>query len=198
MLTVDPNDVTHFDRTKAELETFLLFAILVAGKKASMQAKKLDEFLSEYLQDGETPFDAMRRLLLTDTFSEAIRKHRLGQYTKLESCIPYMVQSKLDLSNCTVDELESIPYVSMKTSRFFLLHSRKNVEHAALDVHILRYMREKMGIDTPRQTPASKKKYKELESKFLDHCRAHGLTPSDFDLAIWIEGSSKAESKNGK
>ena len=44
-MTVDPYNITKYNRTKAELECFLLFCIVVAGKTAYIQAQKLDEFL---------------------------------------------------------------------------------------------------------------------------------------------------------
>lgn len=42
---IDPNNITKFYRTEAELEEFLLFCIIVAGKNSKIQAKKLAEFL---------------------------------------------------------------------------------------------------------------------------------------------------------
>ncbi len=42
---IDPRKVTKFDRTPEELEEFLLFSVVVAGKGAFQQAKKLDEFI---------------------------------------------------------------------------------------------------------------------------------------------------------
>ena len=42
---ITPTSITNYNRTEEELEEFLMFAILVAGKGAEMQAKKLDEFL---------------------------------------------------------------------------------------------------------------------------------------------------------
>jgi hypothetical protein len=43
-MTVDPYNITKYNRTEAELECFLLFCIVVAGKTAYIQARKLDEF----------------------------------------------------------------------------------------------------------------------------------------------------------
>lgn len=189
---IDPNDVTCFNRSEKELEAFLLFAILVAGKKASMQSRKLRDFLSRHCKsDNESPFDIIRRLIEQNEFSSAIRLDGLGQYRKLETCLPILVNSGIDLHNCSVEELESIPFIKMKTSRFFVLHSRRDAKYAALDVHILRYMREQMSIDAPYNTPSSKSKYLELEDAFLQHCESKNMTPSDFDLAVWIAGSSK-------
>ena len=43
---IDPRKVTKFDRTLEELEEFMLFAIVVAGKNAFQQARKLEQFLA--------------------------------------------------------------------------------------------------------------------------------------------------------
>jgi hypothetical protein len=40
-MTVDPYNITKYNRTEAELECFLLFCIVVAGKTAYIQARKL-------------------------------------------------------------------------------------------------------------------------------------------------------------
>ena len=189
---IDPNDVTRFNRSDSELEAFLLFAILVAGKKASMQSRKLKDFLTRNCAyEDESPFDIIRRLIKDGDLAYAIRVDGLGQYRKLETCLPILVNAQLDLNTCSVEELEAIPFIAMKTSRFFVLHSRQDAQYAALDVHILRYMRENMDIDTPRQTPSSKKQYLKLEQTFLKHCETNGLTPSNFDLAIWMAGANK-------
>ena len=38
---ITPTTITNYNRTEAELEEFLMFAILVAGKGAEQQALKL-------------------------------------------------------------------------------------------------------------------------------------------------------------
>ena len=41
---MNPLDVIKYDRTKKELETFLLFAMCVAGKNAQQQGEKTRTF----------------------------------------------------------------------------------------------------------------------------------------------------------
>ena len=48
---IDPNNVTNPARTAAELEEFLLFCVVVAGKNADQQSLKLERFLG-----GRRPF----------------------------------------------------------------------------------------------------------------------------------------------
>jgi hypothetical protein len=44
-ILIDPYKITNYKRSKNELEEFLLFCIVVAGKTAYIQSQKLDEFL---------------------------------------------------------------------------------------------------------------------------------------------------------
>jgi thermostable 8-oxoguanine DNA glycosylase len=88
-----------------------------------------------------------------------------------------------------VEELEKIPGLGLKTSRFFLLHSRKDQQVAVLDTHILRWMRSR-GWKAPKATPPLKK-YKELEVAFLMECVWSGMTPATLDLFIWKMGQKQ-------
>ena len=40
---IDPYKITNYNRTESQLQEFLLFCILVAGKTAYIQAKKLED-----------------------------------------------------------------------------------------------------------------------------------------------------------
>ena len=53
---IDPSNVTNPARTPAELEEFLLFCVVVAGKNADQQAQKL---LQRFL-GGRRPFAFIR------------------------------------------------------------------------------------------------------------------------------------------
>jgi thermostable 8-oxoguanine DNA glycosylase len=66
----------------------------------------------------------------------------------------------------------------------FLMHSRKGQQYAALDTHILKYLRAR-GHDAPLNTPSPGPKYRALESAFLGHAKKAGMSPADFDLSIW-------------
>jgi thermostable 8-oxoguanine DNA glycosylase len=64
------------------------------------------------------------------------------------------------------------------------LHTRKDARVAALDTHILKYMRD-CGYEVPKSTPGSKKQYKKIEEQFLQLADESGQTVADFDLSIW-------------
>ena len=60
----------------------------------------------------------------------------------------------------------------------------------ALDVHVLRWLHEN-DVPVPKNfaTPTSKKKYLELEQKFLKLADDLHITPRELDYRIWKDGS---------
>ena len=193
---ISPENITNFNRTEAELEEFLLFAILVAGKSAKTQAKKLEAFLSFKtnlgLPSDTTPFQFLEFLNKGVCVCLTIRLHKLGQYKRLENAFRGILEFKGKLSTITIDELESIKGIGSKTSRFFILHSRPNQQIAVLDTHILKWLNN-LGYNVPKSTP-SKKYYTIIENYFLDEADKRQTTPANLDLHIWTDYSNKAKS----
>jgi thermostable 8-oxoguanine DNA glycosylase len=97
----------------------------------------------------------------------------------------------LNLRTCTVDDLETIRGIGMKTSRLFVLHTRKDSMCIPLDVHILHYLRDN-GYDVPKATPGSKKKYRIIEKLCVQLARKAGKSCADWDLDIWNVYRKKA------
>jgi thermostable 8-oxoguanine DNA glycosylase len=165
-----------------------MFCILVAGKTAYIQAGKLEQFLNSIksrliLSDNIKPFDIIRSANDHGILLQEIQKAKLGQYSKITKAFDYIINNKINLFNCEPIELEKIPGVGMKTSRFFILHSRNIKSVAVLDVHILKFLGT-LGFKVPKTTPNAKQYYF-LEQKFLDYCRANDLHPANADLDIW-------------
>ena len=184
---VDPANVTNYRMSQYELEEFALFSIVVAGKTASTQARLLQDFLNDIpaLFLGEiSPFAKIRYMINGGILRDKLEKSKLGQYTKIYKAFREIVMLPIDLRTCTVEELEAIHGIGPKTARFFILHSRPNQKVAALDTHILRYMREELGIPTPKSTPSGKK-YAELEQLFIKHAEDLGRDTAELDLEIW-------------
>jgi hypothetical protein len=183
---IDPSDVTKFDRTDDELETWWLFSTIVAGKTAATQAKFLDQFLTNAGVEG-SPFDIIRTLLgrpsegCYSPLEEHMRAAHLGQYSRLTRC--WEESLALDLRNDPVEAFEAIHGVGPKTARMFIMHSRPDQRLAALDTHILKLLKTN-GFDVPKTTPSGKQ-YQFLEDAFLALADAAGETPADFDLKIW-------------
>ena len=194
---IDPNNVTKFDRSRADLEEFAIFSVLVAGKTA----KTISVCLSRFLAISKampihgkfaTPFEYVRefsRLELPSIFKGC----GIGCYTNKAYAVFDLASAGLDLKTCTPQALEKIKGIGPKTSRFFILHSRPNQRYAVLDRHILRWMREEHNIPfVPENTP-TKHQYERLEKQFLSLCDRLHEDPARLDLYIWTKYSSRKE-----
>jgi thermostable 8-oxoguanine DNA glycosylase len=188
---INPKKITDFNRSDNQLQEFLLFAIVVAGKQSKIQAQKLDDFLGlitkEFLCDvGYLPqdyFEAIRNAGI-ETIKSFLRRCRMGQYGRIS--VAFQNASYLNLRTATLDQLMKVHGIGPKTARFFLLHSRKDAKCAVLDTHILKYIRD-CGYDAPKITPPEGKEYRKWEAIFLDlyYPFKERLTLADFDLKIW-------------
>ena len=187
---INPKKITNFNRTKADLELFAIFAVCVAGKKSQQTADKVNEHFRDVQTPTKqlTPFETIKSLIGANIFGGYLQHARFGQYKRIYRALRDLAESSIDLKTCTVEDLEAIHGIGPKTSRFIIMHSRPNQRLATLDTHILRWMRDQ-GINTPKATPQSKKLYKELEEKFLTLCDKCAILPSQLDLKIWKQYS---------
>jgi hypothetical protein len=192
MIRIEPKEITNFNRSLAEQQAFLLFAICVAGKRSSEIAPKVESFCNSLVDADEdllTPFEGMRQLAASDLLPESLRDFRLGKYTVLEkACWDMIALGDRDLTEMSPGELEQIHGVGPKTSRFFLLHSRQGLKHVILDTHILEYARE-IGIDAPKSTPQGSA-YLSLEAKMIGALEGEVRDWADFDLNKWKQYSN--------
>ena len=177
--------VTDFNRTTAELEEFLLFGIAVAGKNADATAKGLDKLLRVLGFPILSPLQAIRNGIKTGQFTpELIRECGLGCYNQRYCSFRSAAARKMNLYACSVEDLEQIHGIGKKTSRFFMLHTRRDFKGAALDTHILKFLRSRGVQDVPTNTPGSTTQYRRLEEAFLKTVPPH-MTVADWDLSIW-------------
>jgi hypothetical protein len=189
---IDPYNITNYNRTQSELEEFLLFCIVVAGKTAYIQSRKLDEFLSSVnkrlmMPEHVSPFQSLKSAEQHGILMEEIQKSKLGQYKKIYSGFKYISQRNYELNRMTPDILESIPGVGMKSSRFFLLHSDTFYKDkiAILDTHILKFIKENIDDRAPKSTPVIPITYRFWEDMFLKWCSVNNKNVADFDLEVW-------------
>jgi thermostable 8-oxoguanine DNA glycosylase len=186
---VDPNNITKFDCSNYELQLVLLFWIAAAGKKASTSARCLESLMLHGSNKFRThePFEIIRRF--ENDLPNVLKSHGFGCFNNKAKSMIDLASRNINLASCSVSDLEDVKGIGPKTARCFLMHSRKNVRHAGLDTHVLKYMREK-GIDVPKSTPTGKK-YLELEKIFLQLADLSGKSVAEFDLEIWKRYSNK-------
>ena len=200
---INPYNITDYSRKRGELEEFLLFCIVVAGKTAYIQAQKLEDFLKSVnarlmMPESSSPFQILKSANQHGILMEEIQKAKLGQYRKIYNGFKYITEREYDLTRMTPEELESIPGVGMKTSRFFLLHSDKTYEDkiAIIDTHILKFIKENIDIRAPKSTPTIRVTYKYWEDRFLYWCESNNKNVADFDLEVWKSYARIAKNEN--
>jgi thermostable 8-oxoguanine DNA glycosylase len=183
---VDPINFTNYNRTDNELEETILFGLLVAGKNALTTSKLLDALLRDYSHIGDSPFEIISRFELDrlPRLSTALKDYGFGCYNMKAKGLYELVRSGINLKTCTVDDLEKIRGIGMKTSRLFVLHTRENAMCIPLDVHILHYLRDSR-YDVPKTTPGSKKKYLTIERLCIQLAQKECKSCADWDLGIW-------------
>jgi hypothetical protein len=190
---INPKAVTNFNRTSDELEEFLMFSIVVAGKGAFQQASKLEEFRLK-LGGGRGPFNTIRVMEMDGTLDFFLRSVKMGQYNRIGTAfrgISNFFRHDFDnerfhpLKTVPVKYLECVKGIGMKTARFFVMHTRPNQMYACLDTHILKWLGEK-GHEVPKSTPQNQK-YLDLEKIFLDYAAEMNMMPAELDLKIWNE-----------
>jgi thermostable 8-oxoguanine DNA glycosylase len=200
---IDPYNITNYNRTEGELQKFLLFCIVVAGKTAYIQAQKLEEFLLSVnerlmLPEHVDPFQSLISADQNGILFEEIKKAKLGQYKKIYSGFKFITQKDYNLNRMTPKILEEIPGVGMKTSRFFLLHSDIFYKDkiAILDTHILKFIKENIDDRAPKSTPVIPLTYRFWEDMFLNWCNNNNKNVADFDLEVWKSYARVAKIEN--
>lgn len=173
--------------TEWELQARLVFSVIVAGKNA----KFARNVISKLFVPEELPFTTLRRWIWAGKLEENLRRAGSGNYGKMTKCFPELI--RLDPRSCALEELESVNGIGPKTARFYLLWIGRKIECAALDVHILKFLR-KLGYNAPKTTPTGRK-YMELEKVFLNECKLRKKTPNELDAEVWLAYSTKDEEK---
>ena len=176
-----------------QAEWKLIFSCIVAGKNAKfaenatnallMYPSHVTEGTVEIPQRLISPFETLRWYIDLGVLMNKLQGARTGNYRKLDLCFRTLVNRQLDIATCSVEDLERTHGIGPKTSRFFILWTRPGAQHAALDVHVLRWLRHQ-GHVAPRSTPTGGR-YAALERIFIDYAASWGLTPRELDARIW-------------
>jgi len=176
---LNASKITDYKQSHSQLEESILFWILAAGKNGTRAAKITNSIIKQY----KSP---IFRALKNYSLEELVRLctfYKTGCQNIKAKTIYEVIHKKLDLKTCTAKDLEEVYGIGMKTSRCFIIHSRKNAQYAGLDTHMLKHLKS-LGYDVPKSTP-TKNKYLTLEKIVLTLAQNKGKTPADYDLAVW-------------
>lgn len=190
---INPAEVTNYNRTQYELEEFILFCINVAGKKSAIEAPKLEVFIerAKDITKETTPFNCIKKLIKLGRLNEIMHWAKLSPYAQRYNSYVAVVKIK-DLRSVTVNRLLEVPGIGLKTSRFFLSHSRDNFDEPMLDTHILQFLRDQGYKDAPKSTPSNVGIYNYYANVFKMFARTLGKSVTDLDLEIWKQYSGTA------
>lgn len=180
---IDPTNITNFNLDTAGLEENILFWVCAAGKNGVTSARALDKLLCAWGFNDLSPFDTIKRIRIESDLALEMKRNGLGCYNNKSVTFCGLVDAKLNLRTCGLEELEAIKGIGPKTARCFLLHTRPNQRYAGLDTHCLKFLRDR-GHSVPKSTPVGKK-YRELELLFLEYADNSKMSVSEFDLMIW-------------
>jgi hypothetical protein len=198
---INPTTITNLFRSRQQLEEFLLFCILAAGKNAEQQATKLNLFLGT---TGEAaPFFFIRELDRTPGALVAhMKRCKLGKYRDMSRAFREVAWMTEDLRTMPWQRLVLFHGVGVKTAKLFVLHSRGG-QHAVLDTHVLAWMQSRLGliplprgIRVPTVSPGSIGAYEFWETVFFGLWLKRDELPiagerlslwADVDLQLWKE-----------
>lgn len=194
MKYIDPNDVKgKLDFPLFYKESFLLFAVLVAGKNSTMIMHKTNQLIKDIINE-ENPTSLFQYIIDNHSdngfksLDELLRKNKTGKYSLIINFFKDIKKSNIDLLSCKIEELESLRGVGKKSSRFFMVYNRSDQQDCAiLDTHLLKFL-NKNGYPAPEQTPSGKK-YDELEAAFISLAKTVRPKQSiaDIDFEIWYQ-----------
>jgi thermostable 8-oxoguanine DNA glycosylase len=192
---IEPSNITKYDRTRGELEEFMLFCVLCAGKSSAVQAVKLEEFLCG-CQNGLAggfcmyPFEMIRHMEKDGILLDRMKKAKLGKYKLMMASFLALVNGYGLLRHRNLDHLRkklaSLPGVGLKTASLYILHSFEGCKMAVLDTHLLRFLRKEYPkARIPKASPQDADRYKQVEDLWLGYCYRNGHNPATHDLEIW-------------
>ena len=217
---INPLKITDYNRNDWDLQEFFFFCVAVAGKKSDQTAEKvqyLTDHISEmlvenpYYEKYPTESGIIHYLVGVNDTEEAgldlLREFKFGKYNQWRKFIDWWKQMLYIMNGAcfsdwlrtaTIEQLEDIPSVGKKTSRFFKLHSDPKAECIPLDTHILKFVRSRHGHDPeyiPKTTPTSIYEYQSIETFALKYMRNYMSqkrmkTLAQADQAIWSSYAS--------
>ena len=186
-MKINPQEITNYKRTTDELEFFLLFCMVVAGKTSDIQARKLEQWYDARFYQWHSPFDYISSLTLG--LRGSLENVKMGQYGRLVKSFRDTVELGLDLKKCSLHDLCQIRGVKFKTANFFLTHSRKDYNVPVLDTHVLKFLKAQGVKDVPKATPQDETDYNFFADQFVEIAKEMKMSVADLDLQVWKQYS---------
>lgn len=186
-MKINPQEITDYNRTTDELEFFLLFCMVVAGKTSDIQARKLEQWYDARFYQWHSPFDYISSLTLG--LRGSLENVKMGQYGRLVKSFRDAVELGPDLKKCTLHDLCKIRGVKFKTANFFLTHSRKDYNVPVLDTHVLKFLKAQGVKDVPKATPQDETDYNFFADQFTEIAKEMKMSVADLDLQVWKQYS---------
>ena len=108
-LTVNPTDITDFNRDNNQLEAFWLFCMFVAGKNSDYASRCLTKLIHAAKLGEDVGYDGVFNYFKSIGevgIHNALVASKVGQYGRLTKGI--MQSLDLDLGSCSLDDLLNI------------------------------------------------------------------------------------------
>lgn len=169
-MAVSPERLTNFNRNQSELEQLIIFSVAVAGKTANTTAKAIERFFDGGILDYAAPSHWLTAWLARgDEFVlDKLKAARIGNYNRLLKFFKEFVADTPTLKTLNVEALRKFHGISYKTAKMIVLHSKPAERHAVIDTHVLKFLRDVIGVkNVPKASPSSFRRYEMLEDTFL-------------------------------
>ena len=176
---------------RREQELIVLYIIAVAGKRSEYAVKAMGRFMHR-TEQWDLPFYAILELWRVDALRTVMQECKLSPYKwkyKAFMHAALLGDDYMDLTEIVPDQWANVGGkrvgIGPKSSRYICMClDPQNARYAALDTHVLKWMRH-LGYDAPKSTPPAGDKYNKLERLFLEECDKRGRIPAELDLEIW-------------
>lgn len=208
---IDPRNVTSYGLPPEGLEEQLLFWVLAAGKTALVAAGQLEAILdrarfvaSHMVAADAGPFDVLRAYRAPASprvIRKLLRNYGVGCHGLKSRCINALLDLRLDLARCSVEELDAVPGIGPKTARCFVLHTREGADVSGLDTHILAELadekrrRKARWRKVPSATLTAAGTYAYWERIVRRLAAEAGLSMAEYDLAVWNRRHRRVRTK---
>ena len=188
---IDPTGLLE-PKTRREQEITVLYIICVAGKTSETAVKMMGRFMHRTSDQWELPFDAILDLWRVDALRAVLRSCKIAPYEwKYKAFLHAAILGQnRELPSISPNEWANVGGAKVgigpKTSRYICMClDPQNARYAALDTHVLKWLRHIGHDDAPKSTPPMGVWYDVWEAIFLDECDERGRIPAEQDLEIW-------------